>query len=57
MFRPVPFGRCSDLCPEGGGGVDVQTWSRGGGRCSDLVPGGVDVQTSARGGGGGKGRC
>ena len=36
----------------GGGGVDVQTWSRGGGggRCSDLCPL-VDVQTSAQRGG------
>ena len=44
MFRPVPFGRCSDLCP-GGEGVDVQTSARGEG---------VDVQTYAQRGGGGR---
>ena len=42
MSRPGPRGgRCPDLVP-GGEGVDVQTWSQGGGggRCCDLVPGG-----------------
>ena len=42
MFRPGPRGE----------GVDVLTWSQGGGgRCSDLVPGGggVDVQTWSQG--------